>query len=114
MLRLLLFFRFLLLFMKSEEQLERIIRNLGIQPIVDAPTRAHDKRLGRLAVFQQILLNLCTYLLQIGSCKEGAIHIIDVLGNSLHANALLTSHGQDMKYLLVVGHSDTKRGRYAS
>ena len=99
----LLLFFFLMFFAELEKHLESIGTTSGIQTIVATTTRAFDKRLGRLGIAKQILLYITANIFVVGLHKEGAIHVINVLCNGLHAYTTFTSLGENLQYLLVVG-----------
>lgn len=67
---------------------------LGIKTIIPATTCRLDKRLRRLGILKQILLNIGTDLIKIGRIKETKIHIIHMLGHLHYADALITYTGQ--------------------
>lgn len=49
-------------------------------------------------------------ILQIRGIEQGRVQVINMLGQQLYANALVTNIGKDLKYLSVVCHV-IKKGR---
>ena len=91
---LLLFFFFHQLLTELQEQLAGIGRPFGVQSVIATTTSRLYKGLGRLAITQQILLNIRTYLLIIGLGEKSTVHIVNMFGNSLHAYTTLSRLGE--------------------
>ena len=94
----------LLMFLtKLKKQLLGIGTTGGIETIIASTARTFNQRLRGLGVAKQILLHITANLFVVGLHKEGAIHVINVLCNGLHAYTTFTSLSEYLQYLLVVG-----------
>ena len=100
----LLFFFLLLYITELQHHLQSVLRTGSIQPIVAALTSMFYQRLRRLGISQQVLLHIGTYIFIVGLREERTIHVIDVLGNSLHTYPTLTGFDEDFQNLTVVTH----------
>ena len=100
----LLFFFFCRGVAELKQQLLGIGRTGGIEAVVASVTSTLDERLRRLAVIQQVLLDIDADFLVVGLMEEGTIHIINMLGNGLHAYTTLTHLGEYLQYLFIVAH----------
>ena len=101
MLRLLLFF-FLLVFAEVKKHLKGIRTSGCVESIVAATPCAFNQRVRRLAITEQILLDVGTDFVEVGLSEKGTIPVVNVLANSLHAYASLTGLGENAEYLLIV------------
>ena len=96
--------RLLLLLTELEHQLPCVSRTFRVQPVITTPTCCLNKRLSRLAVTQQVLLNKLMNLGKVRLVEQRTIHVIHVAGNRLNADAAFACLSEDIQNLLFVGH----------
>ena len=110
MLRSLLFFFFyLLLFTKLKKELAGIRIVFGIQTIIASAASILDKRLCRLGVTQQILLNKSMYFRKVWLDEKRTVQVINVPCYRLHAYAEFSCLCQNFLNLLLVSHLSVVR-----
>ena len=102
LLGLLLFFFLYTFFTELEHHLAGIGRPFRIQAIITTSASRLNDGLCRLAVAQQILLDIRTDFLIVRLEEEGTVHVVNMLGNRLYAYTTLPCLGEYFQYLLIV------------